>query len=92
MWARGGALHELSEQRHLIWEIIGALAFPAQVSLLVAALFIVWWPVAIGLIIFILVLGGLLVTHADIVQLTRVRPVLNITTIFSACFIWSTLV
>src|SRR5262245_37076178 len=62
-WARAGALDELDAHRHAMWSVIGALAFPAQLVLIVSAFFVMWWLIAIPLLLICGMFIGLVVTR-----------------------------
>jgi hypothetical protein len=91
MWARSGDFHEIDARRHVVWSVIGALAFPAQVALGVCAFFVLWWPLSIALLLACLVLFGVLFglmlmwSHQTLlVPLTAAQPMLNLITVAAA--------
>jgi hypothetical protein len=84
VWARGGNFKQIDDQRHIIWSIIGALAFPAQLALIFVAFFVLFWPVAIATVLVLLVLPAMAVTRNSLVSFTSIQPLSNLVTVLAA--------
>jgi hypothetical protein len=87
VWARGGAFDEFDAHRHFVWSVVGALAFPAQLVLIVCAFFVIWWPIASALILVCGMFIGLVVTRDTLALFTSIQPMLNLITIVAAAVV-----
>jgi hypothetical protein len=84
LWDRGGLFHEIDRRTNVVWSVIGALAFPAQLALVASAFFVVWWPLAIVFLLAFAVIWGLVVTRDTLPLFTALQPALNVITIAAA--------
>jgi hypothetical protein len=87
--ARGGVFREIDARRHIVWSIIGGLSVVAQLILWVSAFFVLWWPIAIPLILILLIVPAFFVTSTTLAFLTALQPMLNLITVaLTAIVLW----
>ncbi len=89
-WARRGSgfhFREINARRHLVSLAIVGFSVPAKLILLVCAFVVLWWPIAIALILICLIVPSLFVTWATLVPLTDIQPMVDLITVVAAAIV-----